>query len=50
VQTNTVPTTAERVGDFSSLLKIGSQYQIYDPFSTVVLRLGQTLRQRSAAG
>jgi hypothetical protein len=33
-QTNTVPTPAERTGDLSALLKIGSQYQIYDPFST----------------
>jgi hypothetical protein len=30
-----VPTPAQRSGDFSSLLKIGSQYQIYDPYSTV---------------
>jgi hypothetical protein len=30
-----VPTPEERAGNFSSLLKIGSQYQIYDPFSTV---------------
>lgn len=29
-----VPTTAERKGDFSDLLRIGSQYQIYDPYST----------------
>jgi hypothetical protein len=29
----TVPTTAERNGDFSSLLKLGNSYQIYDPFS-----------------
>ena len=27
----TVPTEAERNGDFSALLKLGSQYQIYDP-------------------
>ncbi|MGE5568387.1 MAG: TonB-dependent receptor domain-containing protein [Rhodospirillales bacterium] len=27
----TVPTEAERKGDFSDLLKIGSNYQIYDP-------------------
>lgn len=31
---DTVPTDAERGGDFSALLKIGSQYQIYDPNST----------------
>ncbi|MCU1235769.1 MAG: hypothetical protein JWP63_3736 [Candidatus Solibacter sp.] len=29
----TVPTEAERNGDFSALLKLGSVYQIYDPFS-----------------
>jgi hypothetical protein len=34
--TNTVPTLAQRNGDFSALLSIpnGSRYQIYDPFST----------------
>jgi hypothetical protein len=34
--TGTVPTEAERQGDFSALLAIpnGSRYQIYDPFST----------------
>jgi hypothetical protein len=31
---DTVPTDAERGGNFSSLLNIGSNYQIYDPFST----------------
>src|SRR5579884_1610022 len=34
-QTNTVPTAAERTGDFSALLKLGPQYQIYNPFTTV---------------
>lgn len=29
----TVPTAAERTGDFSALLKLGSNYQIYDPRS-----------------
>jgi hypothetical protein len=29
----TVPTDAERQGDFSALLAAGSQYQIYNPFS-----------------
>lgn len=33
-QTSTVPTAAERAGDFSALLAIGSQYQIYNPFTT----------------
>lgn len=32
--TNTVPTEAQRTGDFSALLALGSQYQIYDPFTT----------------
>ena len=30
----TVPTVAERGGDFSALLKLGSSYQIYDPKTT----------------
>jgi hypothetical protein len=30
----TVPTAAERTGDFSALLAVGSQYQVYNPFST----------------
>src|SRR5262249_50715613 len=29
----TVPTAAERNGDFSALLKLGGSYQLYDPFS-----------------
>lgn len=33
-QTSTVPTAAERAGDFSALLKLGSTYQIYNPFTT----------------
>jgi hypothetical protein len=32
---NTVPTAAERTGDLSALLKLGSNYQIYDPYSGV---------------
>lgn len=31
---DTVPTDAERAGDFSALLKLGNNYQIYDPYST----------------
>lgn len=31
----TVPTAAERAGDFSALLPLGSIYQIYDPYSGV---------------
>jgi hypothetical protein len=30
----TVPTAAEKNGDFSALLKLGAAYQLYDPFST----------------
>jgi len=30
----TVPTAAERTGDFSALLALGSNYQIYDPATT----------------
>ncbi|HEU5233690.1 MAG TPA: TonB-dependent receptor [Terriglobales bacterium] len=32
----TVPTAAERTGDFSSLLALDSSYQIYNPYSGVV--------------
>lgn len=31
-----VPTEKERQGDFSELLKLGSQYQLYNPFSAVL--------------
>ncbi len=31
----TVPTAAERNGDFSALLALGNQYQIYNPYSRV---------------
>jgi len=31
--TTTVPTAAQRQGDFSSLLRLGSIYQIYDPMT-----------------
>jgi len=34
-QSFTVPTIPQRSGDFSGLLALGSQYQIYDPFSRV---------------
>src|SRR5688572_19269130 len=30
----TVPTAAQRRGDFSDLLRLGTQYQIYDPLTT----------------
>ena len=32
----TVPTAAERTGDFSALLKLGGSYQLYDPATGVV--------------
>jgi hypothetical protein len=39
-----VPTQAMRNGDFSSLLALGSRYQIYDPFSNVATGNGQFTR------
>jgi Carboxypeptidase regulatory-like domain len=42
--TNTMPTAAERTGDFSALLKVGSVYQIYDPLSGVA-QGGRVARQ-----
>jgi len=41
----TVPTLAERNGDFSALLALGSQYQIYNPFSTQPAANGRYTRQ-----
>ena len=41
----TVPTPAEKVGDFSALLKLGAQYQLYDPFSTTPTGTGHYNRQ-----
>jgi carboxypeptidase family protein len=43
--TSTVPTLKERQGDFSDLLKLGPNYQIYDPFTTVLGSNGQFTRQ-----
>jgi hypothetical protein len=43
-QTGTVPTAAERAGDFSGLLKLGPQYQIYNPFTTVPAANGRYTR------
>lgn len=40
----TVPTAAEKTGDFSGLLRLGSQYQIYDPRSTTSLGNGRYQR------
>ena len=42
--TNTMPTAAERNGDFSALLNVGSVYQIYDPLTGVV-QGGRVARQ-----
>jgi hypothetical protein len=44
VTTTAVPTTAERSGDFSALLGVGSGYQLYDP-STGVLSGTKITRQ-----
>ena len=41
----TVPTDAERNGDFSALLKLGPSYQIYDPATTVAIGNGRYQRQ-----
>ena len=41
----TVPTPAERNGDFSALLKLGSSYQIYNPFTTAVAANGRFSRK-----
>jgi hypothetical protein len=40
----TVPTVKERQGDFSDLLALGSQYQIYDPNSAVATAGGHVSR------
>ena len=41
----TVPTASQRQGDFSALLKLGSNYQIYDPQTTVPAAGGLFTRQ-----
>jgi hypothetical protein len=41
----TVPTAAEKDGNFSALLAAGSQYQIYNPFSTATAANGRFSRQ-----
>ncbi len=43
--TGTVPTAAQRTGDFSALLKRGARYQVYDPFTTVPAPNGRFQRQ-----
>jgi hypothetical protein len=42
--TGTVPTAAARQGDFSALLALGPQYQIYDPSTTTPLANGRLQR------
>lgn len=42
--TTAVPTAAEKNGDFSALLKIGPQYQIYDPATITPTSAGHTSR------
>ncbi len=42
--TTSVPTVAERSGDFSALLKISSAYQLYDPFSGTLNAKGVIVR------
>ncbi|MEN6537258.1 MAG: hypothetical protein ABFD89_26635, partial [Bryobacteraceae bacterium] len=41
----TVPTAAQRQGDFSALLALGSQYQIYDPATITPTSGGRYSRQ-----
>ena len=41
----TVPTAAQRNGDFSALLKLGSNYQIYDPFTRAAAAGGRFANQ-----
>jgi hypothetical protein len=43
--TDTVPTDAQRRGDFSQLLSAGSQYQIYDPATIAAAANGRFSRQ-----
>jgi hypothetical protein len=43
--TNGVPTANEKNGDFSNLLALGSNYQIYNPFSTAPVANGRFSRQ-----
>lgn len=40
----TVPTAKERTGDFSELLAVGSNYQIYDPATIALAPNGRTRR------
>ena len=44
-RTDTVPTAAQRKGDFSDLLALGGEYQIYNPFSAQPAANGRLSRQ-----
>ncbi|MGO9096172.1 MAG: carboxypeptidase-like regulatory domain-containing protein [Bryobacteraceae bacterium] len=44
----TVPTDAEKQGDFSALLSGGSQFQLYDPYSAV--QSGSTVKRTALPG
>ncbi len=46
--TSTVPTEAERNGDFSALLKAGQNYQLYDPLTGV--QQGSRVSRQAFAG
>lgn len=46
--TGTVPTQAERGGDFSQLLTVGANYQLYDPLTGV--QEGSRVRRQPFAG
>ncbi len=43
--TGTVPTEPHKKGDFSDLLRLGSRYQVYDPFTTTAAANGRFQRQ-----
>ncbi len=43
--TETVPSPAQRAGDLSNLLALGSKYQIYDPYSIAAAGNGRFSRQ-----
>ena len=43
-RTDTVPTPAQRQGDFSNLLALGGRYQIYNPFSAAPAAGGRLTR------
>ncbi len=45
VRALTIPTVPTRTGDLSSLLALGAQYQLYDPFTTRDLGTGRLSRQ-----